>query len=382
MEQTNQTGEAVAILLAARTVGTQTRAVIETDSRTVLEALTKWRRKHEDTGYILQKNGQLTRAVIAAMRAREADTVLKWVKGHAGHKRNEGADKLAAEGAAKEQEDDIDLTCERKWVTSGAKIMAMTQKIAYRAIRGAKESGTEERRRTTAILKRTMEDLERATGSKATTTMIWKATRAPQVSKECGQFLWKVLHDAFMVGESWMKANMSEQLRARATCRTCNVTETMEHILFKCRAAGSQKAWELVERLWKRTGAEWIEPSWGTVVAAACVSRGGRGKERRVNEEKRWTAVATETAYVIWKLRCERVIQNEGRNFSDQEVEARWRSAMNRRLTLDRDAAAPRIGKAALKRGEIEQIWSPLLEINTPANWMEKYGVLVGIRID
>ena len=44
-----------------------------------------------------------------------------------------------------------------------------------------------------------------------------------------------------------------------------------------------------------------------------------------------------ELAYLIWTLRCERVIQEK--NLSDGEIRARWHCVINERLTINKVTA-------------------------------------------
>ena len=77
LRQSNQTGEAVATLLATQTAGRDTHLIEETDSRTVMNSVTSWRRRHENQGFIGKQNSALTAAIIAAMRHRKAGTYAK-----------------------------------------------------------------------------------------------------------------------------------------------------------------------------------------------------------------------------------------------------------------------------------------------------------------
>ncbi|EPS97758.1 hypothetical protein FOMPIDRAFT_1127952, partial [Fomitopsis schrenkii] len=49
------------------------------------------RERHEDTGYISVANALVMRQLVSNLGQRPADAYLKWVKGHRGHKLNEGA---------------------------------------------------------------------------------------------------------------------------------------------------------------------------------------------------------------------------------------------------------------------------------------------------
>ncbi|MBW1638365.1 ribonuclease HI [Microbacterium resistens] len=101
---TNNQGELQAVLeLLRATAGIQDELVIECDSRYVIDSVTKWmpgwkRRgwRKADGGPVL--NRDLLEGIDEAMRGREVS--FSWVKGHAGHPRNEAAD-ARANAAAK-----------------------------------------------------------------------------------------------------------------------------------------------------------------------------------------------------------------------------------------------------------------------------------------
>ncbi|OJT10530.1 Transposon TX1 uncharacterized 149 kDa protein [Trametes pubescens] len=383
MDSTNQTGEMVASLLATRGADPQTKLTQETDSKTVMQAVTTRRQRNEDTGFIEQKNAELTKVMLAALRARQAPTLFRWVKGHDGHPGNEGADRLAGMAARKPTCDDVDLTIPLPLRLSGAKLTAMTQRLAYRAIRCEKSARLPSRRATQDMLEVITRDLERATGVAVKEETLWTSLGKPDVTRECRQFMWKVIHDAFMVGRHWLRPKMADELQARATCKICNELESMDHILFKCRAVGRERIWDLLKSAWRRTGREERVPAWGLILGAACVpTREGGGAIRDAPSNALWTVLATESAYLVWKLRCERVIQNDGKEFTTPEISNRWYSAINGRLTLDRSATAKSLGDRALKSQRVQAVWRPILEGagSLPFDWVGRSEVLVGIR--
>lgn len=113
-----------------------------------MDSLTSWQKKHEDSGYILQKNVTLTRATIVQLQMRRAHSTFCWVEGHNRHVGNEAANALAAVGADKEIEDQIEMDIPPAYSVMGAKLSAMTQKLAYRAIHQLKDAKMEVRLRT------------------------------------------------------------------------------------------------------------------------------------------------------------------------------------------------------------------------------------------
>ena len=156
----------------------------------------------------------------------------------------------------------------------------------------------------------------------------------------------------------------------------------MTHILFECDARGQKTVWALTQKIWELTGIGWITPTWGSTVGAACaVFKDAKGA-RRTAREQLWCILCTEAVHLIWKMRCERVIQKEGAEFNENEVTNRFYATLNSRLVLDRRTAARALSKRALQPEEVDLIWSPVIENYTslPHNWVVDSGVLVGIK--
>lgn len=381
IEQSNQTGEIVATLLATTKAPLQTRLYQETDSQTTKDSLTRWRQKHEDSGYILQKNSGLTRATVAKLRMRKAHTIFRWIKGHSGHQRNEAADTLAAAGAENPIGGTICTDIPGTLSISGAKLQAISQKLAYRAIRDRIDKQTAPRPRTVANLDRIMSGIEAAFGTHPFEATIWTSIRSRHVSRQASQYMWKAIHDGYMIGTHWKRPNMSDELQMRATCATCGECETMSHIIFECDSLGQEVIWNLLKDTWSLTGAKWHAPSWGTAFGAACAIFTTDKGARRFAIEHLWCILCTEALHLIWKLRCERVIQNEGAEFSEIEIVNRYYATMDSRLSLDRRTATMAKGKKAYKLADVERIWLPILDKSKlPPKWVSNSGVLVGIK--
>jgi ribonuclease HI len=89
-----------------------------------------------------------------------------------------------------------------------------------------------------------------------------------------------------------------------------------------------------------------------------------------------------ESAHLIWKHRCERVIQNEGRWPTHQEIRDRWAKAMNTRLKLDCNMTDKRYDtKKALSVKTVLRTWKGVLkdEDRLPVDWTRSAEVLVGM---
>ncbi len=382
LEQSNQTGEITATLMATITSGRNTRLTQITDSQTTMDSVSKWRQRQEDMGYILQKNARLTRAVVAHLRMRKAHTCFKWTKGHDGHEGNEAADKLAAIGADKPVGDEVSLKVPAPFRLTGAKLQAMTQKLAYKAIRDRRNTQVKPRPRTVANMDRVLSGIQAGFGTQVHEAAFWRSLRSKHVSRQASQYMWMTMHDGYMLGTHWYRPNMSDELRLRATCARCGECDTMSHIVFDCEARGQEVIWDLLKSVWTHTGAEWKLPSWGTIFGAACAVFSTADGKRKSAIEQLWCILCTETVHLIWKLRCERVIQNDGAEFTVTEITNRFYSTLESRLTLDRRTAVIARGKRSLGLQEVARIWLPIIEKSDelPARWVGNNGVLVGIK--
>ncbi len=382
LQQSNQTGEAIASLLATRNAPRDVPLIQETDSETVMKSVTVWRRRHEDAGYILQRNAPETRVLVAALRSRKAPTLFRWVKGHDGHEGNEMADILAGAGARKPVADDIDVSVPPDWRVSGCKLSTISQKIAYHAIRQRKVPGLKKRLRTETHMEKIVNGVTSGFGISVSPAMVWKSLRSKNISRECRQFMWMTVHDGYMVGDKWLRPKMSDELRARAPCGKCGDLESMEHILFECESVGRSTVWDLLKETWTHTGLPWVDPDWGSTLGAACAVFPTDAGNERPSAVALWTILATESLYFIWKMRCERVIRHEGREFTEQEVTRRWYSTIDRRLDLDRRSCAKYLGPSAMNAATVAHIWGPVVHSSgeLPHDWVTNYGGLVGIR--
>ena len=381
LDQSNQTGETVATLIATTSAPLNVQLLEITDLRTVMDGATKLRTRQENEGYILQRNAHLSKAVVAALRQRQGRTAFQWVKGHRGHPLNEAADALAGEAARKERPDQLDVSIPPAFALTGAKLTCITQKLAYRAIRAKREETLKKRARTETNLENITADLAEAFGVNLPHSAVWKSLKTRHFTQETSYFYWMTIHDAYMIGNHWLRPNMSEELKERAVCKTCGNIESMDHILFRCDAPGQRLIWKLLKDLWAHTGLPWHQPSWSFLGAGCAVFKTDRGL-RRTKSEALWMILCSESTHLIWKLRCERVIRNEGADFTEQEIRNRWYATIERRLTLDRRTATMAKGKKDLRPRMVERIWFPVIEgsLFLPPEWVANSEVLVGIK--
>jgi hypothetical protein len=156
----------------------------------------------------------------------------------------------------------------------------------------------------------------------------------------------------------------------------------MEHIIIECDHPARELIWELVERMWSMKYTDRIDISWGVILAATSSNFQVDG-DTRPDRAKNYIfqVLVLESAHLIWKLRCERVIQY----LETKEALAisnRWLAAINARLMSDqaciKGLGSPRRG---LEKKLVLDAWSAFLEDkeSLSLDWSREAGVLVGI---
>ncbi|KAF8290539.1 hypothetical protein DL93DRAFT_2146650, partial [Clavulina sp. PMI_390] len=220
----------LAIYYAARHSPHNATLCILTDSMWSINALTKYLSRNEDQGYLEVANADLIQATAATLRMRTGHTLFKWVKGHNGTAGNEGADRLAAQGANKPRDDTPYLPAPMCMIPMGMRLECATQSLVYKAL--CKLTSPEERERTVDLLDRTRENINETWGVSPTNERIWNALhKSEHISRSVKQFLWKCQHGTLKIGSHWAKMPGYEN---RAECSLCGELETIDHILFGC----------------------------------------------------------------------------------------------------------------------------------------------------
>jgi ribonuclease HI len=228
--QSNQVGELVAVIKAINATPPFQPLEILTDSKYVINGLTAHLGTWENRGWIGVKNAPHFRKAAHLLRIRTAPTTFKWVKGHDGNEGNEGSNLLAKEGARKNEVDPINLDIPIEFDVQGDRLNALTQAIAYRGIKDSKKVPT--RNMTRGNLQKARDTIYEYTGSLETDESIWHSIRKQEIQTKIRQFLFKTMHGMQKIGKFWAAI---ETYAHREHCRECGVTETMEHILTRCR---------------------------------------------------------------------------------------------------------------------------------------------------
>jgi ribonuclease HI len=105
---------------------------------------------------------------------------------------------------------------------------------------------------------------------------MWRSVQDRDITRTTREFMWKCLHQAYKCGEYWKNIPTFEHW---GICQTCQVDETLEHILLECTAPGREAIWKLAQELWERKGQAWPVLRYGTIFGSVlCNFKDEKGK--------------------------------------------------------------------------------------------------------
>lgn len=221
--------------------------------------------------------------------------------------------------------------------------------------------------------------MKELTGRYPSDKLIFKAIWHKDYTRSERDFLYFLINDAYKVGPYW---NNIPTMEHRATCHVCEVTEDMEHILLDCDAPGSKEIWRLTKTLWLQKHRQWVKPTLPSIIGTALMTFKKPNGDPDRGADRLWRILITLSAHLVWKIRCERIIQCD-EDHSIQEIQNRWKKTVNDRLRMDRAMTHPRFETKALSPRAVERTWSRIIQDEDllPENWVRTTRVLVGIRL-
>jgi exonuclease III len=378
-----QKGEAMAIVEALRTAPPDQPLRVICQSRQAVENLTTKLRYRENKGWITVKHGDIFRKAAAWAKKRRAKTYFKVQKIARSGKPESAIHRTLDQCLADATSDALEMQEAREYEVEGARLQGLTQSELYKHIVERKKKNTS-RRRTVETLNRIKTDTS-TPGGPPEDEHIWKSVRHRDFSRAQRTFKWRAMHGAYKVGAYWRTIPNYED---RATCPICGEEESIEHILLTCTSPTRRAIKEAEKELWSARTDETFPPdNIGTRLGAGIIHFGTkRGSKEFRGLERFWRIIQSETDQIIWTLRCEaRIARGDRPEERHSIVEAlnRWRSAIDRRLNLDRITAdKKRFGKIATDRELVLETWNEAIEQgDEDGSWIEQGGVLVGRRL-
>ncbi|EJD39122.1 hypothetical protein AURDEDRAFT_24442, partial [Auricularia subglabra TFB-10046 SS5] len=214
------------------------------------------------------------------------------------------------------------------------------------------------RRATTAGLLQVKQSLRRLNGSTPTEDQIWRATRNRDISRNVQNFLWKGIHGAHKVGAYFR--GMPEPWASYEKCPSCGVEESMEHIILSCADSSQNVIWELAEEFLEDR-IQWSKPEIGTIWGCALAKPKNNWGQIDPGAEHAYRIVVSESAFLAWKVRCEKRIEHEDEPDwapSPAEVKRRWYDVINKSIANDRLLTNKRrYGRQAIRSGTVLETW-------------------------
>lgn len=382
-------GELAAVLIALQSVNPLTPIKIISDSKYVINGLTTHLKHWEDIGWIGIDNTAFFQAIAYQLCRCPAPTTFQWIKGHAGHLRNERADQLALMGTMHPVLDTIDTYVPCNFDVQGAKLLDITQQLVYKAI--IKKTQLNYHRSTLCLLNMTRFMIEPISKTLETDEAIWWRCRNKDIMKNIQMFIYKTLNNAYRIGDFWSPILAYEHW---AKCLTYqDEIENMEHILVLCNDLARKIIWDLAKCIWPTKHGPWPDLHIGIILGCGIISlpQAQNNENTRNNAWNRQLTTGAsrllrililESAYLIWVLRCERVIHST--DHSENTIKKWWINAIDKRLQLDRALASKtrRNPKTTIK---VENTWSDIIHdssLQPPQNnWATNLEVLVGVKL-
>ncbi|KAJ6571484.1 hypothetical protein B0H19DRAFT_937691 [Mycena capillaripes] len=378
LEQSSPAAEILAAIIGVQDSNLHTALEIESQRDTLLKCL-KGLPQWEDRGWVHVKNGEIIQHLLALLRSRTAPTTFIYAKQENGKWELQEALRLAREGRDKPTHDQIEHTSHPGTTLLGAKLSTLTQAVAYKAIKSrykkVSRKATEENILAVQTVTKALYTSLPSAGA------IWKSIKRKDITRQIRTFLWRCMHGSLRIGKYWRNIPECED---REICKACGETESLEHIMIQCQRPGQSIIWQLAEEIWTKKGHNWPAISLPSILGSGLASFTAENKHQSIADSRFFLILITESAHLIWKLRCECVVGRESEEpASKNEVRNRWIFAMNERLKFDRDLT-DRLRHGAqysIAPSLVLDTWRGVLEDEEilPNDWLRGPEVLVGI---
>jgi ribonuclease HI len=107
-------------------------------------------------------------------------------------------------------------------------------------------------------------------------------------------------------------------MKERVECQHCGTIESMEHMLSQCEIPGQKEVWDLAKELWTKRNPNWTWPGIGTIISAGLANFKNDEGKMKPGEARLYRILMAESAHLIWKIRCERLMQRNGTHPTDR----------------------------------------------------------------
>jgi hypothetical protein len=151
--------------------------------------------------------------------------------------------------------------------------------------------------------------------------------RHRDISKKIRDFLWKHAHGIYRLGPFWNNTNGYEE---RGTCPLCKQTETFQHIMQECTSKEREIVWKAANELWKIQYPDDLPTTEGTVPGCGLANFTKENRKPDAAKNRLYKIPISESARLIWVLRCERRIRNDNDyDHLERPVRDKWYKKIN-----------------------------------------------------
>ncbi|KAL1688071.1 hypothetical protein GGG16DRAFT_60724 [Schizophyllum commune] len=337
------------------------------NSPQVVRALTDKLKSLENDGWLDVPNRKIIMTLVAKLRRRPGRTAIRLAKSD--EPQAAKAKEAAHDAARRSNHDPIPLWLDSNEVR-GAKLKGMTQRKAYREILSANRP--EVRKQTQPQLRKARLAAKRMNKKAPDDKRIWRAMMSKDHRKKVRQFKYRVMHDSIRCGNYWKHIPECGQ---RAICAHCSteerqVVESASHILTECEAPGRETIWKSVKEICKKRNIPWKGARMGMILASDLAEYTDAEGKAKHGDNRLYRILMGEGMYLIWLLRNERVIQNEGERTkypTKEAIKSRLFATLKRRRDIDFTLTNKRkFKRRALDPKLVEDTWRDVFEEEPP----------------
>ena len=157
----------------------------------------------------------------------------------------------------------------------------------------------------------------------------------------------------------------------------------MDHILIDCENTAISTIWSLAQQTWPTAFGPWPVIHLGLILGCGSIALPNQDNESktRTGPSRLLRILISESAHLIWVLRCEHSIQ--GVNHSVDGIKTRWHNKITQRLNLDHHMAT-RYNRKPITKKLVQDTWQTALIERLPSleeDWITNPEVLVGIML-
>ncbi|KAJ6553254.1 hypothetical protein B0H19DRAFT_949866, partial [Mycena capillaripes] len=174
----------------------------------------------------------------------------------------------------------------------------------------------------------------------------------------------------------------SPNLEMLGQCQTCQVPESLEHIMLECDSPGQRQVRQLTELFWKLRYPSWPRLNWGLILGCGLAKFKSRNGKTAQAQNHFFTIIVSTSMTLIWNLRNKRVFETHT-VASETEIQNCWvlliNAALKRDILFTNQAC---FGSLVIKKQLVLDTWSGTLfdEDSLLDDWTRSKGVLVGIQ--